>query len=80
MNYILWHLPEKIKDLNVMSGPKIMKWNREPFLFIYLFIYWIPPYNTWDLMSFFLNTEAVLKLVEVSIYYSFKPSWTLFTW
>jgi len=49
-------------------------------IFIYLFIYWIPPYNTWDLMSFFLNTEAVLKLVEVSIYYSFKPSWTLFTW
>lgn len=33
-------------------------------IFIYLFIYWIPPYNTWDLMSFFLNTEAELKLVK----------------
>jgi len=48
-----------------MSGPRIMKWNTEPFLFIYLFIYWIPPYSTWDLMSFLLNTEVVLKLVEV---------------
>ena len=59
--HILWHLPEQIKDLNVMSGPKIRKWNTAPFLFIY----WIPPYSTWELMSFFLNTEVVLKLVEV---------------
>jgi hypothetical protein len=37
--HILWHLPEQIKDLNVMSGPKIMKWNKESSLFIYfLFI------------------------------------------
>jgi hypothetical protein len=47
-----------------MSDPKIMKWNTQHSLLNYvLLINRTPPYSTWGLMSFSLNTEVVLKVV-----------------